>query len=147
MATTRPSRTTKRWHCSASPLLWIILGLTSSLLLGLSYWQLSKGLHRLSEDQAQLKLAQKRATPYTIEESFIQWQQHPTSIQDSKVILDGQLQQSILLLHDNRILDGKAGYGIYGLLELPHTIQIAEYTHILVQIGWHPIPLFKVLLF
>ncbi len=137
---TKPIR---RWRCTATPLLWLILIITSILLLGLAYWQLSKGLHRYAEDQAQAKL-HAHDTPLSLKNAYQQWQKYPTSIQDSTVLLHGKLVQNTLFLHDNRILNGKAGYGVYTLLQLPQTTQsqLEQHTHMLVQIGWHPIPNF-----
>lgn len=134
------------FRCKATPSLWASLLLASAVLLGLSYWQFSKGLHRqqLEHTQQQVKQTHMSAAT-TLESATRYWSQDPWSINDSQLKVQGQFQQGVIVLHDNRVLNRTPGYAIYVPFRLQEPILgpgFEKFNHIMVNIGWHPIPNF-----
>lgn len=134
----------KGFRCKATPALWCSFVVSSVVLLALSYWQLDKGLDRLHIKQTQAAVIAANPTKsVTLETAFKHWTVNPSSINDSLASVQGYFESQFLILHDNRILNGRPGYGVYMPFRqvAPSEAQESEilFTHILVNLGWHPI--------
>jgi len=81
-------------------------------------------------------LAQQNQQPLSLETSLKAWQKAPTSIHNRQAAVQGYFQTDPVLLHDNRIRQGKPGYNIFYIYTLSEPFQ--NYTHILINVGWHP---------
>ena len=125
-----------RFQCHAGPVLWLCFILGSCLFLSLANWQLQKGLAKKSETLQQLDV--KRHSFFTLDQAYDQWKQEPTSINDLKIELTGKLLSSPFILHDNRIYQGTAGYGVYAPFRLDTPLHGA--TTMLINLGWAMVP-------
>lgn len=132
--------------------------MSSAVLLGLSFWQLNKGFDQIRAKQGQLSVNNaNQAKTLSMTEATAFWAADPTSINDSLTTVQGQINEDTVVLHDNRILNSRPGYGVYMPLKLTNpvkalpfanldpqnpqkqTLSNSNYTHILVNLGWHPI--------
>ena len=144
----------KNFKCTATPALWCSFILSSVVLLALSYWQLDKGLDQLQIKQTQAAVVAANPTKsVTLATAFKHWMTNPSSINDSLASVQGYFEPQFLILHDNRILNGRPGYAVYMPFRQITSNKTTSnkntssetqekpvhFTHILVNLGWHPI--------
>lgn len=119
--------------------LWptVVFLATFSLLVSLGFWQLDRAKQKtLYEKQAQSfreTIKAHKAHTLSLSQAYIAYQEYGRALNDIPLTLRGQFLPEPIVLHDNRILAGRAGYHVLAFFQPEEALQA-----ILINLGWTP---------